>query len=422
MIYTIDEIGNIGILTAMITEGRPTMMWLNPETKVFELKRQVIAYGTAGYMDKGKGQFENQFMEAVKAWRERDFSYAFVPIFIDCFSHPGITKEVYEEKKRTYYRNANQPNGERFKIQFHQHYPVTIEDMFLRSAETLIPMGDIIGYLDGIYSLPENEQPMYGYMVPIFDSSVPTPDLYWPYKVTGAAFRPLPNGDPSATVIIKSPPVSGWRNRSFGGIDPINTQEGLSDMAGGIYDAFENSVPAIMKFRDKDHQYCFGQALLLNIWYGVKQMLVERDIGQDFIDFCKYHGYYNLIMKNFMLPKHMQVSTLGEGISKKGHNAHMILAKLRELVLAYPENINIAEFWIQMQSYVQKINDKGFSKYERLDAHHKDDVIDAVGYSYICAGCFTRTPPEEINAPHAKKKKKPHYQLDANYNLKLVKE
>jgi hypothetical protein len=46
----IDEIGNIGILGAMLNEGRPTMFWNNPATGKFELKRQVIMWGclTAG--------------------------------------------------------------------------------------------------------------------------------------------------------------------------------------------------------------------------------------------------------------------------------------------------------------------------------------------------------------------------------------
>lgn len=46
----IDEIGNIGILGAMLNEGRPTMFWNNPSTGKFELKRQVIMWGclTAG--------------------------------------------------------------------------------------------------------------------------------------------------------------------------------------------------------------------------------------------------------------------------------------------------------------------------------------------------------------------------------------
>lgn len=46
----IDEIGNIGILTAMLNEGRPTMFWNDPKTGEFKLKRQVWMWGclTAG--------------------------------------------------------------------------------------------------------------------------------------------------------------------------------------------------------------------------------------------------------------------------------------------------------------------------------------------------------------------------------------
>lgn len=45
-----DEIGNIGILTEMLNEGRPTMFWNNPKTGEFEMRRQVIGWScvTAG--------------------------------------------------------------------------------------------------------------------------------------------------------------------------------------------------------------------------------------------------------------------------------------------------------------------------------------------------------------------------------------
>ena len=90
--------------------------------------------------------------------------------------------------------------------------------------------------------------------------------------------------------------------------------------------------------------------------------------------------------------------------------------------MAYPENIQIAEFWIQMKTYVQKVNEKtGSTKYERLNTSYKDDLVDAVVYSYICAKCFAKNPPMDMSAEPKAKKKKVRYVMDSSFNLVLSK-
>ena len=417
----IDECGNIPILTPMINEGRPALFWINPNTGSWEMKRQVVAFGTAGDMDKGKGQFESEYMAAVEAWRERDFNHGLVPIFIDAFSKPGITRAKYEEEKRSYYRKASGVEGsEKFKIQFHQHYPVSIEDMFLRSSETLIPIGEIVEIINNIYALPD--QPQYGYMVPIYDQNQPTPDLYFPFRVVGAAFRPLRTEDEQATVIVTRPPVDGWRHRYYEGTDPISSVTGNSDMSSAIYDAFLDETSAIMKYRNRDHLYCFAQAALLGLWYNPQiPDLIESNIGQAYIDFKKSHRLGRIVQNN-QLPAHLRVSTHGDGISKKSHNAPYILTKTREIVEHHSEGIKIIPFWVQLKTYVKKDGANGYVKYETEDAKlYRDDVIDSVTYSRICGECYSRNAPENIHdeIKKAEKKKKLRYRYDSNMNLVL---
>jgi len=418
----IDECGNIAILTSMLNEGRPALFWLNPETKEWEMKRQVTCFGTSGDMDKGKGNFEREYMAAVEAWKERDFRHGLVPIFIDCFSKPGITKEKYEEEKRFYYRKQRLP-GDRTdpKIQFHQHYPASIEDMFLKSNETLIPIGEIVEHVNDIYRLPEDQQPMYGYMEPIYDQTIETPDLYFPYRVIGASFRPVRHDSEIATVIVRKPPQEGWRNRYFQGTDPISSTTGNSDMASGIKDSLANEIVAIMKHRTRDHQYCFAQATLLGIWYDPKiPELIESNIGQTYIDWKKLHRFTNIV-RNDRLPKHMQVSTHGEGISKKSHNANYILNKTRELVEG-GAIIEIPQFWLQMKTYVQKVSPIGYVSYATENPNmYRDDVIDGVTYSHICAEIYANRPPENIHETKAvdASKRKLRYRLNDRNELEL---
>ena len=84
----IDEAGNMPVITEMMNEGRPALFWVNPDTGQMEMKRQLIAWGTGGHMDKGGGRFEVEFRAAWEAWKERNFSYGIVPIFFDAYAKP----------------------------------------------------------------------------------------------------------------------------------------------------------------------------------------------------------------------------------------------------------------------------------------------------------------------------------------------
>lgn len=421
----IDEAGNINILSPIINEGRPALFWLNPVTQRMEMKRQFIGWGTAGDMEKGGGQFEAEYRNCIQAWKDRNFSYGIVPVFIDCFSKPGITEEFYNAEQAAYYQRAkNRMEQEKLKVQFHQHYPRDIDDMFLSSAETLVPIGEINDRINMLYKLPETERPQYGRMLPLYDTSQPTPNLYAPYKIIGAVFQPMKIEDPDATVVIIKPPVKGWRHRYFQGTDPINTETGLSDFASTIKDALENKFVAHLKFRCRDHNYIFLQSTLLGLWYDQDiPELIEGNIGQDYIDFKKYHGFYRHVVKGHRLPKYYQVSTGGDGITKKGNNAPYILTATRNIVEYQPESVSYVDYWIQLKTYVQDVSTGGRIKYAPRSARlNRDDVIDATTYSDICASLFVNTPPIEINAEQPKHKKKYRYTMDGNYKLKLVKQ
>jgi len=99
----IDEAGNIGLLTEMIDNQRPTRLWFNPVTKKIEIKRKINAYGTGGLMDKGGKAFETLMLTLMKQWADRDFGAAIVPIFFSWHARPGVDQEIYDSEKKQAY-------------------------------------------------------------------------------------------------------------------------------------------------------------------------------------------------------------------------------------------------------------------------------------------------------------------------------
>jgi hypothetical protein len=419
-IVGIDEAGNIPILQKIITQGRPTMFRQDENGKSV-MCRQVIIYGTGGEQDRGGGVFEAEYRSAQKAWKERDFEYGIIPIFIDCYSKPSITKEDFESKKRFYLRRAAEdPNGsEGIMTEFRQTYPTCIEDVFLRSNKTIIPIEVINRHIDRIYALPDEQKPLYGYFVPLFNNAIPTPDEDLPYKISGVVFKETGFGSPDSVIKLYRIPEKGWLNRYYEGIDPINQETGNSLFSASIWDALTNSKAASLNFRVQDYKYCYLQALLLGLYYdwdGIKN-LIEYNIGSGYIDYVTSKGLSRTLTYNKMLPKYMQTGTSQYGITKKrGMNPIHIVNKLVEMLDGYADNIDDEEFWLQLKNFVQKVSAKtGTIKWAPASIHyHHDDDIDATIYSYINACCYSSRPPISTKQQEEHKKFKKHWRCDAS--------
>ena len=123
-----------------------------------EMKRQLIAWGTGGEMDKGGAVFEAEFKAAYNAWNKKNFNYGIIPLFFDAFAREGMTREIYE-KEKAYYYSVTGTAAEMSKVQFHQHYPMTIDDMFLRKSATIVPIHEINKHILRINMLPEETEP-----------------------------------------------------------------------------------------------------------------------------------------------------------------------------------------------------------------------------------------------------------------------
>jgi len=419
----IDEIGLIPIFTRMMKEGRPTLFFFNPKTKRMEMRRQLIAWGTGGEMDKAGAVFEAEFKAALKAWRERSFHYGIVPLFFDCFAREGMTEEIYRQEKKVYYAVTGM-ESERSRVQFHQHYPITIDDMFLRTAKTMIPISEINKHLLRIYQLPDDQSLQYGYFEPKYDGEE---------KLVSASWTPTEGSDDQrTTTCIFQHPQNDWDYRYYQGTDPINSETGHSKMSSSIWDAYTNTIPAMMFWRTAKFKECYMQSLLMGLYYdprnnGCKE-LIENNIGDMYLDFQEELGFGKRIQSGSILPPFMQAST-GKwwGISNKTNTAGHIANKAIEMLDSYASNIWIPWMFLQLKTFVEK-DLKGSltqrqTRFQAADLRYDyDDAIYGGTFSYLNAQCNQKYIPKCISEVEAATEFEKRYvqSVETNFKLRLA--
>lgn len=427
----IDEIGNIGNLTAMLNEGRPTMFWNNPDTGEFEMKRQVCMWGTGGAMKKGQGAYEKEWGRIISLWDNGRFAQSgFVPLFFSW--HARLSKEEYLREKEWYYgaRAAEEDiDLETSKTQFHQHYPDSPADMFIRTDNTLVSRDIIYGGVNRCKELSEDLSPMYGYFEPIYDESVPMPlESDTPYKIVGAEFVPLDDAqDPRlATALMFRRPEPGWSHRYYQGTDPIATETGHSKHASAIFDDHLKTISCIVNFRKQhDHKYTFLQAVLMGLYFdmslgrklGVKE-LVEANIGTNYTDYKHSKGFFDSFVFNTQLPSILVGGAREVGIDNKGTRAVAIIDYMTDFFRTYHNRLYIKVIFDQLKTFVQTRTASGKETWGPLNRMmHYDDVLYAVVFAYICRLSFPNQGPTQLNAIASTTRTRHILQRDASGNL-----
>lgn len=430
----VDEIGLFEIFGEMMREGRPALFKYNPETGKMTMQQQFMAWGTGGEMDKGGSVFEAEFKMALKKWQAGEFEYGIIPLFMNAYARRGVTAEHIRKEKDAYMALSGTKKGEAAKVQFHQHYPITIDDMFIRKSRTLYPIYTCQQRLDEIYN---RERPItYGYFEPIFDASQPSTDPIVPYKIIGAEFVPTTGRDDVATtaVIVDHPPPNEiWRYRYFQGTDPINSETGHSKMSSAIWDVLTGSVASVVFHRERKFKHTYLQVLLQSLYYdqerrgGVKE-LVENNIGDMHVDFQEVLGFKNKFTAQAALPLYLQVNG-GKwfGISNKTNTAPRIIAKIEEMVDAHADSIDIPWFWEQMKTFVEKDLKSSVSnretRYQAADTRYDwDDAIFSIVFAYINSLCYAKYDPVNIKENMGDKKVHRRYvqNKQTNYRKRLA--
>ena len=432
-----DEIGMMDEFDEIVAQGRPTMFKYDMVRDKWVMTKQLIAWGTGGKINKQGGAFAREKKAANEAWNDRFFRHGLVPLFINSFAKPGFSWPFYEAEKKFYYSKKKEAGKEDPRIVFHQSWPITEDDVFLMSSDTVISMTSINSSIERINSKIVNGKlkEVKGYFEPLFDTSRPRGDnAYIPYEIVGARFIPadqkmIDEGSPFSCVTILVPPDLSYENRYYKGTDPIFTSSGHSKLASAIWDSKEDKIPAYINFKSSDYRFEYLQSLLLNLYYspeyggrklGIRELL-EFNVGGEYYNFCQELGFGHIFTGNKMLPRNMQTSTIDIGINKRGTNSLLLVNRLEELMLDHINDIDILELFIQLKTFVKKETATGW-KYEPENKKiHYDDLIDAVNYAKINADIHAHLMPKfvGVNERKEKEQKKLRYYYDNAFNLRL---
>jgi hypothetical protein len=400
----IDEAGNIGILSKMIEDQRPTMLWYNPATKKIQVKRQLIFWGTGGELEKGGKAFETEFMAIWNAWQENNFSSCIVPIFFDWTARPGIKQEDYDREKKVAYSKVG-PEAKESIVKFHQTMPITLSDVFKTTGKTLVDEEFISSnkrrISDAFVSFNKEGKSLTkrGFFEPIYDESQPNNEhAYLPFKIIDANFIPTEDFDPRATVTIFMEPNKKWVNRYFQGTDPIMSDSGVSEFASAIWDKSGKTIPAIVSFRSNDPNEAYLQSTLLGLYYDVSKYgktsvkeLIESNIGPPYTQFKKTHGFEDCMIINTELPDYLvnhSNKNTGIGIDNKNPRTSIIINKLHEMISGYANYIYIERIFTQLETFVCTMTASGNETWGPSNKKYfRDDILFACVYAYICGEC-----------------------------------
>ncbi len=430
----VDEIGLFDIFGEMMREGRPALFKYNPDTGKMTMQQQFMAWGTGGEMDKGGSVFESEFKMCLKQWKEGNYEYGIIPLFFNAYARRGVTDAHINNERKAYLALEGTKKGEIAKVQFHQHYPITVDDMFLRKSRTLVPISLCNQRLSDIYG---KDVPIeYGYFEPILDMSQPTPDLLTTHRIVGAEWivtKGREDVNTSAVIVHHPPNGEVWKKRWYQGTDPINSETGHSKMCSAIWDAYTNCVSSVVFHRDRKFKQTYLQVLLQSLYYdqqkkgGVKE-LIENNIGDMHLDFQEIHGFRNKFTAMTQLPDYFHThSGKWFGISNKANTAPRIIAKTEEMLDTYAENIDIPWLWEQLKTFVEKDLKSSTShrqtRYQAADTRYDyDDAIFAVTFAYINAQAHARYEPENIKTAQGTNKVTTRYiqSKETNYRMKLA--
>lgn len=414
-IVAMDEMAFTPLFKKMVKEARPTRFAHDEETGKLKLRRQVMAWSTGGEDAKGAGSYEMEYRSTLAKWYKNDFSDMVVPIFLDWTCRIGISVEFYNKEFRAYATGTNEgvsdKSIEENMIEFRQHYPSSVDDCFLASRDTLIPVSVIKNNIDKIHrkshtALIEYNEPLVtkGSFTPIYNMSVPMQEgAYFTHQVIGANFTASSDNDHHAPVMIFQHPRKRVINTYFKGTDPVEAENTTSKHSSVVWDARYGTIPAISNQRTSDPMRCFEQSALLNLYYSPPgefiPELIENNIGRSYINFLSdQHFSYGrkAVVGMWQLPEYMRTKTaIEDGINVKGNVRLQVINQLLNMLQVHGDKIYLLELWEQLLHFVPSGGE--IKRYRSEDTNKfNDDVLLASAFAYICRMCFGNRMPESL--------------------------
>ena len=411
----VDETGEIEVLIEMLGQGRPTLFYIDDATKKIVMRRQMFTWGTGGNMDKGGGQFEEYFTDIMTAWSRRKFGHGIVPLFLDYMARPGMTEEHYKAEMDVAYSHQGKDREQKIR-DFHQAYPKTIEDVFLRNSKTVIPVKTCNNRLDWIHE--KREHIKYGYFKPVFDYSVQYPKSYVvPNRIIGAEFVVAEEDDPMTTACMVIDRLPKWKHRMYQGTDPINSETGSSDFSSTIWDDHLKTIACQIRYREPNYKRCYVQAHLMSMYYASEDEeftpdLIENVIGDDYYNTRIELGTHeNYFIGGLDLPDELRGGNKDWGVSNKTNTAAAITSNIIGLANAYNHRILVPWYFEEHKTFVEvKLKTQSQTRETRFQSSdkekYKDDGIYSSAFAYINAKCHDHLKPALITEIKAAKKKK----------------
>ena len=430
----IDEAPFIPIFDKMMREGRTTLFGMDMRVGRMRWKRSLWAGGTGGATDIGKGIFEREFKGLISKWQRKDFSEGIVPIFLDWTARPGITPEFYLSERSAY--AAGSKDGQTHlsmqerMIQFRNHFPSSVDDMFNASKATLVPWSMIVAQIERIGKWQsKGTHVQYGRFEPVYNMGEPMPKgSVHPYKIIGATWIPSSDNDLMAPVIMWSHPDKGWRYRYYQGTDPIQHDMGRSKMASAVMDAHHDTIACIVNFRTEDPNESYLQTALMGMYYADQGSkfcpeLVESNLMAGYVSYkCGpwLDGERSLVRKmelpDFLRVKDQSGTVNSIGVDNKAQRKATIIGMLKDFLLDSHKRIFIPDLWEQLRHFVATPT-RGIvgTIWGSEDADkYNDDVIMATAFAYICRLSYNNRSPIKndeleriMNAPRKKLRRNP---------------
>lgn len=418
-----DECQNIPTYQTIKYEIQPTMWQQNPETGLFDLVRQIFAWGTGSSNNTGNGAFEGDFKSLLDAWEGGEDTIGWVPVFFNWTCRPGMNRPMYEDMKAMYLRGGTaETKGltptERLAL-FCAHYPSKPDDAFMTSHKTLVPMEMIVNQQNRIINLCHKQglAPVPGRFEPVWDESVRIPDGgLFPHPIIGVQWKPSPMDDVEAPVRMFMPPDNRWAYRYFQGTDPIQNDGGFSRFSSAIWDSagrmdsssdgssmFVPTVACMLNSRSVFPVDLFLQNVLMGMYYrnyGQKacKELVEINVGHRYTDFksgpvCNLSD--SLILRAQLPPKYRGGQNI-YGIDLKGgknSRKESLYGDITDLLRTNHQNIWYYDFWSQVRHISVESKPDGSVQWGTQNKNvYNDDMVYAVAYSELACRAVNEQP------------------------------
>lgn len=397
----VDEASFVKILTEMVDEAEAALYWNNPKTGRREIKRQVALWGTGGKMM--NSTFEDMYRSCVEAWQKGEIEASYLPFYIDFYSNPYNTRELYESKRRAAY-NKKGVKAENSRITFHAECPVSLDDVFLKSSETLIPFNIIQGHLDRIGDFNKNYpmgMPVGGQFKAILNYDSPnTQGSLFTHAIIGVEWedmeeivieddKKLQVFRPPCYRMRELPEHENYLYRYFQGTDSINSVSGFSNFSSAIWDSVLLAPIALIDFRVEDFRECYRQAILMNMFYGYCPHLIEYNMGEELInkiDSLNMSG--TLVMNSQLQPRH-RVQGAKVGISNKSNTKQWIVESMANMFVEYGDRFFFRTPFEQLKTFIKKQTSAGNSTWQAADtSRYRDDSLFSITFAKMAAECY----------------------------------